>query len=62
MTTLDIHKVSHVYVLDEVKSTGVGSTRRTILITTENGTHNLEITVYSDKPSLPITFGDKEDE
>jgi hypothetical protein len=62
MTTLDIHNVTRIYVLDENKPRQpYESARRTIMILTENGTHNLEITAYS-KNSIPVIIGDQEDE
>jgi hypothetical protein len=41
-TTIDIHQVTHVYVLDEVKSSGssYAASRRTIMILTRDGRHN----------------------
>ena len=60
-TTIDIHQVTHVYVLDEIKSS-IGSPRRTIVILTRDGKHNLELTVYGDGPGVPVTIGDCPDE
>jgi len=57
MTTIDIHNVTRVFVLDS-QETSRDSSRRTILILTEDGTHNLEITVYSKVPSIPVILGD----
>ena len=57
MTTIDIHNVTRVFVLDS-KETSRDSSRRTILILTEDGSHNLEITVYGKKPSIPVIVGD----
>jgi hypothetical protein len=61
-TTIDIHYVTHVYLLDEVKSSGVGSARRTIVVVTRDGTHNLELTLYGNGASVPVTIGDCPDE
>ena len=61
MTTIDIHNVTRVFVLDS-KETVRDSSRRTILILTEDGTHNLEITVYGKIPSIPVVIGDCPDE
>ena len=61
MTTIDIHNVTRVFVLDS-QETSRDSSRRTILILTEDGTHNLEITVYGKKTSLPVVIGDCPDE
>jgi phosphohistidine swiveling domain-containing protein len=61
MTTIDIHNVTRVFVLDS-KETSFDSSRRTILILTEDGSHNLEITVYGKKPNIPVIVGDCEDE
>ena len=60
-TTIDIHNVMRVFVLDS-QETSRDSSRRTILILTENGTHNLEITVYGKVPSIPVIIGDCTDE
>lgn len=58
MTSIDIHNVTRVYVLESVE-TKTDSSRRTILILTENGTHNLEITIYGNKiPNIPVIVGD----
>ncbi len=63
MTTLDIHNVTRIFVLDENKPRQpYESARRTIMILTENGTHNLEITTYSKANGIPVIIGDQEDE
>jgi hypothetical protein len=63
-TTIDIHQVTHVYVLDEVKSSGssYAASRRTIMILTRDGRHNLGMTVYGDGPVVPVFIGDCPDE
>ena len=63
MTTLDIHNVTRIYMLNELKPRQPFETaRRTILILTENGTHNLEITTYSKGNGIPVIIGEQEDE
>jgi hypothetical protein len=62
-TTIDIHNVTRIYVLDELKPRQQYETaRRTILIVTENDTHSLEITMYSKANGIPVIIGDQEDE
>ncbi len=61
-TNIDIHFVTHVYLLDEEKSSGIGATRRHIVVVTRNGTHNLELCLFGNGPSIPVTLGGQPDE
>ena len=60
-TSIDIHRVTHVQVLDQ-SSGGISSTTRTIIIKTKNGTHDMTITVYGSDSNVPVMIGECEDE
>jgi len=60
-TSIDIHRVTHVQVLDQ-SGGGISSITRTIIIKTKNSTHDMTITVYGSEGNVPVILGECEDE